>query len=62
MQNSIENFSKAVIPIAAGGFIYIASADLIPELKKDNRITKSIGQLISILIGIGIMYGLTMVE
>jgi zinc and cadmium transporter len=62
MQNSIENFSKAVIPIAAGGFIYIASADLIPELKKDNRITKSLGQLISILVGIGIMYGLTMVE
>jgi zinc and cadmium transporter len=62
MQNSIENFSKAVIPIAAGGFIYIASADLIPELKKDNRITKSIGQLISILIGIGIMYGLTIIE
>ncbi|MFH1662126.1 MAG: ZIP family metal transporter [Candidatus Falkowbacteria bacterium] len=51
----IENFSSYIIPITAGGFIYIATADLIPELKKNTELSKSFGQLAVILIGIGIM-------
>lgn len=51
----IENMIPFIIPITAGGFIYIATADLIPELKKDTGPKKSILQFITILIGIGIM-------
>ena len=51
----MENFSSYIIPITAGGFIYIATADLIPELKKNTELSKSFGQLAVILIGIGIM-------
>ena len=51
----LENFSEFIIPFAAGGFIYIAMTDLIPELKKDSRPIKSLYQLIIILFGIGIM-------
>ena len=47
-----------ILPIAAGGFIYIATADLIPELKKDINVSRSFLQLLSILIGIGIMLAL----
>jgi len=54
----IENFTSYILPIAAGGFIYIATADLIPELKKDVGPAKSLLQLITILIGIGIMFAL----
>lgn len=50
-----ENFSAYIIPFTAGGFIYIATADLIPELKKDTQLSKSLGQLAAILFGIGIM-------
>lgn len=50
-----ENFSAYIIPFTAGGFIYIATADLIPELKKDTLLSKSLGQLAAILLGIGIM-------
>lgn len=50
-----ENFSIFIIPFTAGGFIYIATADLIPELKKDTNLIQSLKQLIFILIGIGIM-------
>ncbi|MBU4257004.1 ZIP family metal transporter [Patescibacteria group bacterium] len=50
-----ENFSAYIIPFTAGGFIYIATADLIPELKKDTQLSKSFGQLAAILLGIGIM-------
>lgn len=36
---SIENF---ILPFAAGGFIYIAASDLVPELHKHNKLTNSI--------------------
>lgn len=51
----LENFSTFIIPFTAGGFIYIASSDLMPELKKTNTPLKSLGQLIVLLFGIGIM-------
>ena len=56
----LENFTIFIIPLTAGGFIYIATADLIPELKKESQPLKSLGQLASILLGIGIMLGLKM--
>ncbi|MEK9165727.1 MAG: ZIP family metal transporter [Patescibacteria group bacterium] len=53
--SQIENFTAVIIPLTAGGFIYIATADLMPELKKDTGLLKSLGQLGSILLGVGIM-------
>ncbi len=53
-----EDFLAFILPFTAGGFIYIASADLIPELKKENAIGKSMKQLAGILFGIGIMLAL----
>jgi len=51
----VENFSAFIIPFTAGGFIYIATADLIPELKKESRLWQSLSQLLSILLGLAIM-------
>ena len=51
-------FISFVIPFTAGGFIYIATADLIPELKKDTAPAKSFFQLFLIIVGIGIMLAL----
>jgi len=45
-----------LVPFTAGGFIYIASADLIPELKKELGIKKSIWQLSGLLLGILLMF------
>lgn len=47
-----------VIPITIGGFLYIANADLIPELHKETKISQSLLQLAGFLIGILIMYSL----
>ncbi len=47
--------TKMLIPFAAGGFIYIASSDLIPELHKDTDPKKSFWQLVSFVLGIGLM-------
>ena len=48
----ITNF---LVSFAAGGFIYIASADLIPELHKETEIKKSFGQLGMFIVGIVLM-------
>lgn len=53
---------RFLIPFAAGGFIYIAGTDLIPELHKHTEIKKGIYQLVAFIVGIGLMLGLLMVE
>lgn len=45
-----------LIPLAIGGFIYIACTDLIPELHRECRIDKSLGQIIAFLLGVGAMF------
>lgn len=59
---SIEGITPLVLAFAAGGFIYIAGADLIPELHKRPEIKTSVLQLVSFLLGIAVMYGLLFVE
>jgi len=55
----IQNYTLFLLPFTAGGFIYIAGSDLIPELHKEVKPLKSLFQLIAILLGIGIMFLLT---
>ncbi|MDP2918816.1 MAG: ZIP family metal transporter [Dehalococcoidia bacterium] len=53
----VTAFSTIVLPIAAGGFIYIAGSDLIPELQQScERLHISFLQLASILLGIALMF------
>lgn len=54
--------TEFLVPFAAGGFIYIASADLIPELHKDTEPKKSFWQLVTFILGIGLMFGLLILE
>jgi zinc and cadmium transporter len=60
--NIVEGASTWFMPIAAGGFIYIAVADLIPELHKTKNIKHSIIQIIIIALGILSMLALTLME
>jgi len=55
----VHGLSEFLVPFAAGGFIYIASADLLPELHKERNIPKAILQLILFLLGIGIIWAMT---
>lgn len=57
-----ENLTQIIIPITAGGFIYIAGTDLIPELHKEVKLSKSLVQFGAILMGIGLMAGLLIIE
>lgn len=44
-----------LLPFTAGGFIYIAGSDLIPELHKETKPVKSLVQFAGIILGIGVM-------
>lgn len=57
-----ESVAQYVLPLAAGGFIYIALSDLIPELHKTKRITHSVSQLLALVLGILLMIGLVFLE
>ncbi|MBU0598395.1 ZIP family metal transporter [Patescibacteria group bacterium] len=60
--SSITGMKDFLIPFTIGGFIYIATADLIPELKKETDLGKSALQLVAFLFGIGIMTLLLLLE
>lgn len=51
----VDGIEFVLVSIAAGGFIYIAGSDLIPELHKEFRLRNSIWQLISFIGGIAVM-------
>jgi zinc and cadmium transporter len=57
-----EDFSALMLPLAAGGFIYIAGSDLVPELNKEVALSKSLVQLVAIATGVGLMLLLALVE
>lgn len=51
----VMGFSNFILPLAAGGFIYIATSDLIPELHKETNPKRSIAAFIAFLSGIVFM-------
>jgi zinc and cadmium transporter len=52
----VDWLANALIPFAAGGFLYIAASDLIPEIRKEKQIKKSIANLIIFSAGIILLY------
>jgi zinc and cadmium transporter len=62
LNNFIENIQMFILPIAIGGFIYIAGSDLIPELHKETDIKRSIIQIITFILGVLIMLSLLLLE
>ncbi|HZX45467.1 MAG TPA: ZIP family metal transporter [Candidatus Nanoarchaeia archaeon] len=61
--SSFTNLTEFILPITAGGFIYIAGTDLIPELhKKCEPASENVYQLIAFILGIGAMVLLLLFE
>jgi zinc and cadmium transporter len=58
----VLSFSRFMLPFTAGGFIYIAGSDLLPELQKERKPGKSGLQLIALVSGVGLMYVLMLFE
>ncbi len=51
---AVQNFNSYLIPFAAGGFIYIATVDLLPALRRETEksISKSVAQTVFVILGI----------
>ncbi|MBR9681036.1 MAG: ZIP family metal transporter [Candidatus Altiarchaeota archaeon] len=58
----VPKLTALLIPFAAGGFIYIAGSDLIPEMHKEMNTKKSAVQLFSLVLGMFLMYLLVFFE
>jgi zinc and cadmium transporter len=54
----IEILPQLLIPFTAGGFIYIAASDLIPQIHQhnDKNLQQSFNELIAFVLGIYLMY------
>jgi zinc and cadmium transporter len=60
--SSVDSFVPLMTAFAAGGFLYIAGSDLVPEIHKTSDLKKSLQQFIAIIIGIAIMFMLLAFE
>ncbi len=58
----MEGFIQVLIPLTAGGFIYIAGSDLVPQLHKDVKTFRAIFQFLAILTGLGLMFLIKLLE
>ncbi|MDD3002507.1 MAG: ZIP family metal transporter [Candidatus Shapirobacteria bacterium] len=61
--SKISSLSSFLLPITAGGFIYLAASDLIPELHRhDQKLSNSFFQLTFIILGVALMSLLIFLE
>ena len=64
--SNISTLPEYLIPLTAGGFIYIAASDLIPQIhhhhKKDIKLGQSLLELGIFILGILMMYGILFLE
>ncbi len=58
----VEIWQPLLLGFAAGGFLYIAGSDLVPELHRETGLKKTSWQLVAMISGILIMLGLTLFE
>jgi zinc and cadmium transporter len=57
LSGTIEGIAMFLVPFAAGNFIYIAAADLIPEMHKSSGLD-TIKNLVMFFLGLGLMWAL----
>jgi zinc and cadmium transporter len=57
-----RGLSDLLVPVTAGGFVYLAAADLIPELQRDRSLTGLVSQVALMWLGIALMAALTLLE
>ena len=51
-----------ILPFTAGGFIYIATVSVIPELLEESKLGQSIKEIFSLLVGVFLMVLIAITE
>jgi zinc and cadmium transporter len=62
LEGSFAGIERPLLAISAGAFIYIAGADLIPELHRENDARSSVIQFVGIVAGFAVMGALLLAE
>lgn len=52
---AVPFFQTILLPLAAGGFLYISLADLIPQLHEKTDVKETFGQIVLLSVGFGLM-------
>ena len=59
---NVTDYTAFMVPLTAGGFIYIAGSDLIPELQHERELVPSLSQFGMVVVGAGLMFILLWLE
>jgi zinc and cadmium transporter len=59
---AVSGLAPMLLPITAGGFIYIAASDLVPELHKEKNNYKANLAFLLFILGVLFMWGMTCLE
>ena len=54
--------SSWVLPFTAGGFIYIATVSVLPELLEKSSMLVSVAEVVAMCVGITLMYAIALFE
>ncbi|KAL1123722.1 hypothetical protein AAG570_001495 [Ranatra chinensis] len=57
-----ESASNFILPFTAGGFIYIATVSVIPELLSDTKLWQSMKEIAALLVGVSMMVFISALE
>ena len=55
---TFSNITSLLLPVAAGGFMYLAFSHILPELHHETKWKKSIAQIALIILGFAVMWAL----
>ena len=58
----LEDIIPYLLPFAAGGFIYIAASDLMPEIRKESNFKRSINSFLVFILGIILMLAVKLIN
>ncbi|MBD3251388.1 hypothetical protein GF380_02950 [Candidatus Uhrbacteria bacterium] len=58
LSDMIDGFTMYTVPIAAGGFIYMALANLLPEMREEHDTKKRFLQVGIVVLGIAVQFGI----
>ena len=62
-ENAMSGFATScILPFTAGGFIYIATVTIIPELKENSNLIQSIKEILALVAGIVMMIVISYME
>ena len=62
MSFSLDSIIPSLLPFAAGGFIYIAASDLMPEIRKETNLKRSINSFLVFILGIILMFAIRLLD